>query len=391
MVYRRDGRRAYTFQARTRTGFEQMGAGTEDKALATKIEHMWNDDLAGKERAWDVLEKVRPLRKKLEPGTVTVVQLYDLWIESKRNIAALRRRLADVDLEPLVAQWNTWLKSQKGADWAAHALVHVRRILPDGVPLYASSVTDTWLTTELAKIPLKRNTVRKIHSSWSSFFGYCTTVEKAFDVNPMSRVVRGEREKRPPVFYNQEAAERIVAWQPTEKRRAFFALVYGTGADVTPATLLEKDAINPVTHEVRVAGTKSGARDRIVRMADWAWPAFWSYASTVLHGRIFDGFDRWMMSDWHRQTVGVGVKDTHGIVTHAGLELSRRLPLRMARHHFAVRLLQAGAPVRVAAEQLGSDEKTVLDYYGPWITDAGDRAKWEKVATKQEAQRRKAK
>lgn len=388
MVYRRGGRIAYSFQARTRTGFEQMGTGTTDRALALKIEGMWQE--LANERAWDVLEKVRPLRKKPTPGTVTIGELHDLWVEGKRNVAALRRRLNDVALEPIIEEWNRWLGSRKGKDWTQHALAYVLLLFPPGKDIRASQVTDTWLTTELAKLGFKRNTLRKVHAAWSSFFGYCTDVAKAFEFNPMSRVSRPEREKKPPVFYDQETAERIVGWHEESKRRAFFALVYGTGADVTPATLVERSDINAAEREVRIMGTKSGGRDRIVRVADWAWPIFWAWAKSLLHGRVFVGYDRWMVSDWHRQSVGDGVKDTHGNVEHKGLELSKRLPLRMARHHFAVRMLSAGAPIRLVAEQLGSDEKTVLDYYGPWITNPSDRARWEKVATKHETKRRKA-
>ena len=67
-----------------------------------------------------------------------------------------------------------------------------------------------------------------------------------------------------------------------------------------------------------------------------------------------------------------------------GLELPRQLPLRKARHHFATRLLQAGSPVRVVAEQLGSDERPVLKHYGPWLTRPDDRARAEAMATAQE-------
>lgn len=377
MVYLRDGRDTFTFQGRSRTGWTQVGTGVTDKGLALKIEHMWNHELGEKERAWDVLDRVRPLRKQAAPGTLTVLELYDLWIESRRNVAALRRRLNDVDIEPLVLQWATWLHTQSGADWAKHALLYVRRLVPADTPLLASSVTDTWLTAELAKIPLARNTLRKVHASWSSFFGYLTRVHRVFEHNPMYGVWRGEREKTPPVFYDQATAERIVTAQPDEKKRAFFALMYGTGADVSPAVRLCREDVNPAEQEVRIAGTKSVTRDRVVRLADWAWPYFWSYARTVAYGQLFTGFSRWTVSDWHRKTV-------------VELKLPRRLFLRYARHHFAVRLLQAGAPIKVVSEQLGSDEKTVLDYYGPWITSAADRARWEKAATKHETARRKA-
>lgn len=109
----------------------------------------------------------------------------------------------------------------------------------------------------------------------------------------------------------------------------------------------------------------------------------------MLHGRIF-AFDRWQVSDWHRHAVSDGTKDTHGNIERAGLKLSKRLALRKSRHHYAVRMLAAGVPAKVVADQLGSDEKTVLTYYGPWVPTGADRDKWEKVATKHETKKRKA-
>lgn len=378
-------RPSWYFEARTRTGYRQMCTHTADKKLAGQIEHMW-DVLSSRHRAWDLLDPALADSKKIGP-------LFDSWSESKQDIEAMRRKAADVDIEPLVAEWNTVMKTQVGADWAAHALKHVRDFFPEGTPRLTSAVTAEWLTATLAAYAGKRNTRRKVHSSLSIFLGdYCTTLRKVFAVSPMAEVDRPAHELTPPVFYDAVTVARVIGWQPDDARRAFFALVYGTGADVSPALAVEFSDFNAASHEVRIMGTKTAFRDRIVRLADWAWPIVWSYAKKVLHARVFPAeWNRWTVSDWHRQTVGDGVKDTHGQVTAAGLKLSRRLPLRKARHHFAVRLLEAGTPVRVVAEQLGSDERTVLKHYGPWITSAEDRAKWEKIATKHETKRRKAK
>jgi hypothetical protein len=55
---------------RTRTGWQQLGAGTPSKALARQMAAMW-DTLAREHRAWDLLESV--LR-----GQVKIGRLYDL-------------------------------------------------------------------------------------------------------------------------------------------------------------------------------------------------------------------------------------------------------------------------------------------------------------------------
>jgi integrase len=177
----------------------------------------------------------------------------------------------------------------------------------------------------------------------------------------------------PPTFYDRATVDKIIAWQPDEARRAFFALVYGTAADVSPALIVEREDFDASAKRVRIRGTKTATRDRTARVADWAWPIVWGFAKTTIHGRVFPAaWNRWTVSDWHRQTVGDGVRDTQGDVEREGLKLEKRLPLRRARHHYAVRMLAAGVPAKLVAEQLGSDERTVLRFYGPFLPSAAD-------------------
>lgn len=377
MAYRRAPRPSFYFDGRTRTGWKQLCAHTPAKRLASKIEQMWAE-LAERHRAWDLLEPVLTT-----PRTITA--LWDLWDETRHDIEEIRRRRNDVDVEPIVSEWYEIYSKQVEVDTANHALVHVRHFLPEGTPRLRSAITKDWLTTELAKYPGKRNTRRKVHSSMSVFLDYCVMTKGLFALSPMLMVPRPKLERALPAFYDVATVRRIVDWQPTTTRQAFFALVYGTGADVSPALLVHRSDFDQKKKEVRIMGTKSAGRDRIVRIADSLWPIVWAHAKTVLSGRVFPNeWSRWTVSDWHRQTVGEGTKDTHGNVEQVGLRLPRQLPLRKARHHFATRLLQAGTPVRIVSEQLGSDERTVLKHYGPWITSPDDRAKWETLASAQE-------
>lgn len=393
MVYRRDKRPSFYFEAKLKVGYKQLCTDTSDKLTARSIEHMWAS--LADARAWDLLQPVLDdLAKKKGERSHTIGSLYDAWTETKHNVAAMRTKAADVNVEPLVADWLKVYEGNVEADSRQHAETHVRFLLPAGKPVMSSAVTSDWLTTRLAEYPAKRrNTRRKVHSSWSVFFEYLVMPKRVLPANPMNLVERPDVQLVPPKFHDSVSVARIVGWQPTEDRRAFMALVYGTGADVSPALTVDKADINAATHEVRIMGTKSknGSRDRLVRVSDSHWATFWNYAKAVTVGRVFpEDWNRWTVADWHRQTVGDGVKDTHGNVTEAGLKLPRRYPLRNARHHFAVRLIQAGTPVRVVADQLGSNEKTVLRHYGRWIVSAEDRAKWEKIAAKHEEKRRKA-
>lgn len=371
MTYRRGNRPTWTFQAKTRTGWTQLSTRTPDKRLADKIEAMWNV-LAEEHRAWDCLELV--ITKQ-----ITIGELFDFWVESGRRVADLRRRLNDIDLEPLVDEFLAFYgKLRDRADTVAHVRVHLRWLMPAGqrFPRSLANVDD--LTKKLYQYAGKPGTIRKVHSSWSVFFAYLTKTKRAFERNPMEQVDRPPTTKPPIRFYELDTVERVVAWQPTTERRALFALLYGTGIEISVALGLTRADVNARRKEVRAAGTKTHSRDRIVRVADWAWPTFWGYVDAMLPAaRIFAGVpSRYTASDWHVATV-------------KALELTERHPMYNARHHWAVRQLRGGAPIRLVQEQLGhSSPNLTLSTYGQFKASGHDRDRWEAAATEYEQDRR---
>lgn len=364
-------------------GWRQLCTRTPDKRLAQKMESMWAE-LADRYRAWDILERVLG-------GTLTIGTLYDLWIETRLDVEAVRRRLADVDLVPLVDAWHAVHRSRVAADTADHALAHARHFFPAGSVRMASSVTTEWLARVLAEYPGKRNTRRKVHSNVSGFLDYCTDVRGLYSVSPMAKVARPKAEKSPPMFYEHDVVERIVDAQPTTERRVLFALLYGTGIEISVALKLTRDDVLPAERSVRARGTKTHTRQRVARVADWAWPIVWAHAKhqTPLALLFTTIPSRWTASDWHRWTVGQGEKDTHGRVVWQGLNLPARYPLKNARHHWAATRLRAGVPLKVVQEQLGHATPTLtLDVYGEFIPTGSDRDAAETKATEHEAKRR---
>jgi integrase len=187
-------------------------------------------------------------------------------------------------------------------------------------------------------------------------------------------VDKPELRKVPIQFYEMDAVRRIVDAQAEPSRRALMALLYGTGTEVSVALNLTRADVDANTREIRAAGTKTHTRDRIARVADWAWPIFWAYAKDHLPtARLWgESLTRFTVSDWHRDTV-------------KGLQLPT-YPLKNARHHWAVRMLRGGAPVHVVQAQLGhSTAKLTLDTYGRWLPGSDDRARAEAQVTQAEA------
>lgn len=370
MVYRRPGRKSYTFQARTETGWKQLGTLTRNKALAGRIETMWAT--LAEARAWDVLGRVTD-------GTLEIGALYDLWTASKYDLGEARRRLSDVDLDPLVTRFLEIHSRNVKPDTLNHIRYHLRQLIPEGQLFLASSVTTDSLTEALGDYEGKRNTIRKVHSDWSVFFDHLTRVKHLYPSNPMDSVTRPTVEESPIRFYELDVIERIIGFQPTEARRVIFTLLYGSPLELTVALGVSRSDVNLSTREVRAPGTKAHSRDRVCRVNDWAWPTIEEYARPMLPtAQLFPPWTRWTVSDWHRETI-------------KKLKLSKQYPLQCSRDAWAVRAARAGTPIAVIQAGLGHGSPNLtLRKYARFLPSASDRAKWETEASKYEAERRKA-
>ena len=83
--------------------------------------------------------------------------------------------------------------------------------------------------------------------------------------------------------------------------------------------------------EVRARGTKNHNRDRIVRVAQWAWPFVEKHLETLTPGeRLFRGIDRWQAGDAHRARLTVLSLPHHRV--------------HDSRHFYAIRAIRAGTP-----------------------------------------------
>jgi integrase len=384
MPFKRSGRTTWTFQARTETGYKQLGTRTANKSLATQMETMW-ERLANDYRAWDVLGLV--LQGQLEIG-----RLHDYWVRSRYNVLQVRQLLLDIDLASLVPDWYAVQSKTGRVDSARHALRHVLELFGggtyaevDGDPcivvrgeLLASLVTTELLTKRLYAQQHKQNTLRKIHSSWSVFFAYCADVKGLFPSNPMDAVKRPAQERPPIQFFEMEAVELIVGSQPDLMRRALFALLYSTGLEISTSLSTRTTDVQLEAKRIRGPGTKAHSRDRVARVADWAWPIVEEYVRSLQPGALmFPKLDRQQATKWHAETV-------------SDLALPH-VPMKNARHHWAVRMIRSGAPVRIVQDQLGhSTPLLTLSIYGRFRPTEVEMDEWEQTATARDDRRRQA-
>jgi len=362
MAYRRPGQKTWSFDGRTRTGYRQVNTGTHTRALAERVQGMWKG--LADAWAWDLLEEVGR-RYSLD-------ELYQAYEDSRHHLETLRARMAPpkevVDLAPLVEQWRTVYAANHAEEQTAKAVANVRWLIPADTPCPATQATPRWLERKLAHYPGKQNTRRRIHSSWSMFFAWCTK-HGVFEYDPMQRVDRPAPVLPPPKFYELEEVQRILAEAATDLERAYYAFMYGTGADVSPSLLVCARDINRATRDVRIMGTKAVKRDRVARIAKWAWPHVEAHLRTCLpHSRLFQAQDRWQFSKGHKALVERLVQEGTLSAVHA---------LRNCRHHWAVRAVRGGTPLQVVARQLGNSVQMVERHYARFEPTQTERDYWE--------------
>jgi integrase len=196
-------------------------------------------------------------------------------------------------------------------------------------------------------------------------------VIKVLTVNPC-RDVPAPKARKPRVFALPLAdVRRLLDVSPSEYR-PLFALMYGTGIEVSVALRLTRRDVDVPHREIRAAGTKTSTRDRNVRVAEWAWPEVESTLRDKLpEARLFTVSDRSKASKTHKRACG-----ELGLVGYR---------LHDTRHHWAVRAAKAGTPPEIIAAQLGHVDATmVLRVYGRFFPSIYDRDRWERIASEQD-------
>ncbi len=350
---------------RTRSGkWIKRTTGTRDKSVARNMSRMLDDLGAKGKRAWDLLDAI-------ERGNLTVPRLYDAY--AAEQLGALREQLADVDLEPLVNDWLRVIGSRVSCDTLAHYRLCVRSLLPEGERCPRSSVTHARIGLWLASQPVGPSTKRKYHAAASSFFAYARDIG-TLARNPMRDVKAPS--PAPARMRYLEQADVLHLVEAQERPYNFVsALLHGTGMEVSVALSLKRRDVDMQRREVRAKGTKTKARDRIVKVAEWAWPIVEKHVALLTpNAALFPGINRWTASDKHREAC-------------KALEIED-YQLKDSRHTYAVRAIRAGAPFEVVAQQLGhADTTMVVRVYGRFKPTEQERTEWERIAAAQDAKR----
>lgn len=257
MVYKRKGRDAWFVAVPTRHGWVKPSTGTSHKPTAKAIGEMLEKLGPKGERAWDLLDAVAD-------GLLTLGESFDRY--SHNDLPGVRASLADVDLEPHVSIWLDRIRGDVAADTAQHYEHMVRSLLLEGQPFLRSRFTAYALYAWLSAYPASRSTRRKAHSAMSGFAKYLKRA-KVLATNPM-RDVDPPPASAPRLRYLDASEMLRLANSQAEVHGVLSALLGGSGIEVSVALNLKRRDVDIARREIRAAGTKTHARDRIVRVAD---------------------------------------------------------------------------------------------------------------------------
>jgi integrase len=340
------------------------------------------------QHAWDLLDRVAA-------NTVSVAELYHAFSHNDLDGLRARLRAAEtnaqaVDLADHMGPWTTWLADRVTKDTRERYMAHLRTLIPEGAPFRVSQFTAPaiaqWLN-ERSRLPQKRrrsstrksrrqpdtppppvsgSTKRKYLAAAQSFAKYL--VQVGVLPSNIARGVEAPRQNKPKAVEIPLSDVRRIVEGSEHPYRGLFALLYGAGVEISAALACAQPDVDVKRREVRARGTKAHTRDRVVRVAEWAWPHLEQHLETLMPGeRLFRDLDRKTVGDVHRARLVM-----LGIPHHR---------LHDSRHFYAIRAVRAGTPYELVARQLGhADVQMVATRYGRYAPRSDERDRWERIA-----------
>lgn len=372
--FRAKGRSIYTLKVPT-SDSDWTGYSTKTKHKPTAQRMADMIDALGPEgaRAWDVLGAVHD-------GRLTLPELYDRWVACGKDVANLRRALEQINLEPMVEKFLE--AATCSDDTKAHYRALLRRYFPEDQPFDATAFTTASVQRFIDELKVKPGTKRKAGAALRAF-GNWLVRRGVLANNPVREVSLPSAATPRTLFLDTPDAQLLADAQPSPFRE-LSALLAGSGIEVSVALRLRRRDVDARKKEIRAAGTKTYTRDRVVRVADWAWPSVLrAMRDKKADALLFDTIpNRWDAGDAHRDAIAKLEQQSPVFTGYT---------MRDARHTYAVRQIRAGVPVEVVARQLGHANSTLVQtVYGRFIPSQQERDKWERLATAAEKARHKA-
>lgn len=356
--FRRRGVRTWTVKVPTRLGgWRNRSTGSENEAVALGIARLLHELGPKGRRDW-------PLIEAIHGGQLSLLRLWDA--AEAGELAQLRQELQDADLSPLVPQWLSELGQRVSPDYLDHCRKHVSTLIRPGERFPASRLTPKACRDWLTGLPVSPSTKRKYHAALSSFADYLVECE-VISANPMHAV------RRPPAapprtrYLEHEEVLRLVDAMPGNYR-VLSAIMHATGMELSVAISLKRRDVMLEAGKIHARGTKNRWRDRVVTVEQWAMPLLREHVRLLTpEAELFPRMNRWTASDIHRKVCAkLGISDYQ---------------LKDARHTYAVRMIRAGAPPQMVANQLGHANPVMVNQvYGRFHPGQNEMDRWHERA-----------
>ena len=367
MPYRPKGRNVYRTRVTLPDGRErECTCGTDLKSVANDVERFVKSMKSA--RRWDVLEAIVAGRGSL-PDAYDHRARIDAWVG----------RLGDLDLSPLVAEWES-----AGAN--AKYVKQVRRFIPGKKPFartrfskaeirkFLDTLTDARSNPDAPRVA-SPSTKNRYRAALSSFAGWLCERD-VLEVNPV-RSVKGKTATRKPVVYLETSqALALVKALPPGQQQAAEALMAATGLEWGALAELRRRDVDLEERTVHAfpgladAPGKTRYRSRIVVVTE---DAFWSIIEAHIaplppNARVFTLREDIALRVHVRTSKAIGLP---------------RTKLHHWRHTYAVAWLKRGGDHQILKNQLGHSPRSTLIYttYGPWIVTTADYKKRAGIAT----------
>lgn len=369
-------------------GSVKKTTASTDRHTAKRMEAMVLE-LASRHE-WELLDVVTGGdRRTLDGETGRVVRTVDtlplaqlFTAHASNTLGELRARLQCVDLTEHLDGWMEWMRGRLGreAEAVARYPVYVRTFMPNGAPFPRAELKPRRIAEWLNALTVASPTRRKYRAALASFAKYLTTIG-VLATNPVREVEPPRAGKARDKYLEHGQVLELLLKLP-EPYRTLEALMHGTGMEISAALRVTRTDVDALAMTARARGTKTEARDRTCTVSEWAWPYVERHLATVPEepdALLFPGLNRWTASDVHREAC----KALGGAFTGYRIHDARR--------SYAVRLVRVGAPMEVAAAQLGhASTAMVAKVYGRFKPAHDEVRKWERLAAARDAEMEKS-
>jgi integrase len=392
MVFRAKGRRYYEAKVPTESGaWKKRPTGTTDGVTARGMDRMI-ESLASKHE-WTILSRVTS-----SPPSLPLARLYAIWnatpvlrhdkktgkaIEPSpdERIAYVTETLESVNVEPLIAEWKAVLVGPAvnvKPDTADHYVAAVRDLIPKAAPFTREQLSEQAIRVWLEEMDdVAPGTARKraigMHQfvTWLKGRGVLTH-------DPMLEIPLPE--PGDPLCHYLETEDVLrLSDASAGQMRHFERILPGSALEVSTALSVRVRAVSLLDKEIHAPGTKAYNRNRVVRVAEFAWDA----VLELVKGKhpdslLFDQIPhRYAAGDSHLALVRQLGEEGHRIFVECDGK-AKNYTLRDHRHTWAVRAARSGWPIGPIGEQLGHANSILANkVYAKFMSKKVERDRWE--------------